>query len=127
MMNVVPAAIRDAEDLPSPKGSPSRAYIGFDRVTVTYGRGESATRALDETTLVRSTSGEFSIRLVGPSGLRQRPPLLKLVAELPAGPDERQRARSPAARWGAYAGAHRQWPTRTRRCLPWLSVPPTTS
>jgi len=78
-MNVVPAAIRDAEDLPSPKGSPSRAYIGFDRVTVTYGRGESATRALDETTLAID-EGDF-VALVGPSGCGKST-LLKLVAEL---------------------------------------------
>ena len=79
MMNVAPGTIRDAEGLPGAQAHPTRAYIGFEKVTVTYGRGEKATRALDETTL-GIAEGDF-VALVGPSGCGKST-LLKLVAEL---------------------------------------------
>lgn len=79
MMNVAPGTIRDAEGLPGAPAHPTRAYIGFEKVTVTYGRGEKATRALDETTL-GIDEGDF-VALVGPSGCGKST-LLKLVAEL---------------------------------------------
>jgi len=79
MMNVSPATLRAAETVGAPAGSPSQAYIGFEDVTVTYGRGASATRALDETNLSIG-EGDF-VALVGPSGCGKST-LLKLVAEL---------------------------------------------
>lgn len=79
MMNVSPATLRDAGTVAAAAKSPSQAYIGFEGVTVTYGRGANATRALDETNLSLG-EGDF-VALVGPSGCGKST-LLKLVAEL---------------------------------------------
>ena len=57
----------------APRGHP---YVELKAVTVTYGRGESTLRALDETTLEIGT-GDF-VALVGPSGCGKST-ILKLV------------------------------------------------
>ncbi|WP_439596957.1 ABC transporter ATP-binding protein [Falsiroseomonas sp.] len=56
-----------------------RPFVEFDRVSLTYGEGESATAALDATTL-SIEQGEF-IAVVGPSGCGKSS-LLKLVSGL---------------------------------------------
>jgi NitT/TauT family transport system ATP-binding protein len=62
-----------------PGGGSDKPLIEFERVTLAYGRGESATRALDETSL-EIGHGDF-VALVGPSGCGKST-ILKLVGGL---------------------------------------------
>lgn len=68
-----------AAELAAKAAERPRPLIDFDKVTVTYGRGETATHALAETTL-SIAEGDF-VALVGPSGCGKST-LLKLVSEL---------------------------------------------
>jgi len=70
---------QSAAELAAKAADRPRALIDFDKVTVTYGRGETATHALAETTL-SIAEGDF-VALVGPSGCGKST-LLKLVSEL---------------------------------------------
>jgi len=60
---------------------PGRPLVELDRVSLTYGRGKSATPALAETDL-KVADGDF-VALVGPSGCGKST-ILKLVSELMA-------------------------------------------
>jgi NitT/TauT family transport system ATP-binding protein len=68
--------------LPAPKTDitlPARSVIQLEKVTITYGRGESAVHALSETSL-NIGKGDF-VALVGPSGCGKST-ILKLVSNL---------------------------------------------
>jgi NitT/TauT family transport system ATP-binding protein len=79
------ARLNSAEDsatLTAPidaSGISSKPVIELEKVAITYGRGESAVRALDETTLDIAKS-DF-VALVGPSGCGKST-ILKLVSNL---------------------------------------------
>jgi NitT/TauT family transport system ATP-binding protein len=72
----------DALTLTSPAaalGAPSKPVIKLEKVTITYGSGDNAVKALDETTLDIAKS-DF-VALVGPSGCGKST-ILKLVSNL---------------------------------------------
>jgi NitT/TauT family transport system ATP-binding protein len=70
-----------ATPLPLPLSKPSHgdAFVKLEKVTLTYGRGEHAVQALDETSLTID-EGDF-VALVGPSGCGKST-ILKLVTGL---------------------------------------------
>lgn len=71
------ATAREIEAAPTAPGV--RPVIELEKVTITYGRGDSAVNALGETTLAIGT-GDF-VALVGPSGCGKST-ILKLVSNL---------------------------------------------
>ncbi|WP_084164145.1 ABC transporter ATP-binding protein [Skermanella stibiiresistens] len=73
------APIPTAPPAPPPPEPQRKLFIELEKVTVSYGKGETATQALAEVSL-RAGEGDF-IALVGPSGCGKST-ILKLVGDL---------------------------------------------